>query len=167
MRSAALFRPVNTQTHGVKHHVGGDFRTSRGGKESPDAEVNRTSMHGKIRRGRDYTPLFRFLLSKVGKPWDDVFAEAKARLDTTEPVFWLVARSEPERSEFVRTGESSYFSGMYIDAQNQLQLVNPELRPADMRPTCTCCTHTLNGIRFGQPLGIQTAANVPSSRGAA
>jgi hypothetical protein len=166
MRSTALFRSVNTQTHGAKHRVGGDFRTSRKDKDAPYEEGHRTSMHGKIRRGRDYTPLFRFLLSKVGEPWGEIFAEAKARLDTTEPVFWLVARSEPERSDFVRTGESSYFSGMYIDTDNRLQLVNPGLRPEDMRPSCTCCMHTLNGVRLGKSPGSQAAAE-QGSRGAA
>ena len=166
MRAAALFRSVNTQTHGVKHRVGGDFRTSRGGKETPENNGGRTSMHGKARRGRDYTPLFKFLISKVGKPWDEVFAEAKSRLDTTEPVFWLVARSEAEQRDFVRIGESSYFSGMYVDAERRLQLVNPTLKPDDMTPTCACCTHTLNGVRFGHLLTSQAQAE-PSPNGAA
>jgi hypothetical protein len=165
MRSAALFRSVNTQTHGVKHRVGGDFRTSRSDKESPETEGSRASMHGKTRRGRDYTPLFKFLISKVGRPWDEVFAEAKSRLDTTEPVFWLVARSEPEQRDFVRVGESSYFSGMYIDSERLLQLVNPGLKTDDMKPTCTCCTHTLNGIRFGQSLANEAAAIEAGLRG--
>ena len=106
-------------------------------------------MHSRHRHGRDYTPLFRFLISRVGKPWSEVFAEAKSRLDTTDPIFWLVARTEAKRREFVRVGESSYFSGLYVDDQGLLKFVNPELRPQDMQPSCTCCTHTLNGVRFG------------------
>lgn len=101
------------------------------------------------KRGLDYTPLYRFLLSKVGQEWDAIYSEAVARLDRPEPIFQLVARFEHERQEYVRTGESSYFSGMYIDAANRLQLVNPELDAAQMTPSCQCCTHTLNGVPFG------------------
>jgi hypothetical protein len=167
MRNAPLFRSVNTQTHGVKHNIGGNFRADRQSKVVSELEPTHGSMSGKTRRGRDYTPLFRFLLSKVGQRWENVFAEAKARLDTTEPIFWLVAQVQPEGQDFVRTGESSYFSGMYIDAEHRLRLVNPALRPEDMIPTCTCCTHTLNGIRFSQVAAGANANHSVEAPGAA
>ena len=91
------------------------------------------------RHGRDYTPLYRFLIARVGREWDQVFSEAKARLDRTEPIFLLVARTQEQRRDFVRVGESSYFSGLYVDEQGLLQRVNPLLRPEDMEPGCTCC----------------------------
>ncbi len=100
--------------------------------------------------GRDYTPLFRFLVSRAGKGWDEVFSEAKSRLDTTDPIYLIVARTDDEKKEVVRVGESSYFSGMYIDDDGLLQLVNPSLSAEEMEPSCTCCTHTFNGVRFGQ-----------------
>ena len=140
-----LYRKVNTRARGVRHQFGGDYRHVRTTK---GAESDRGSMHGTKQRGLDYTPLFRFLLSKVGEPWDDVFSEAASRLDKTEPVFWLVALREDERRDTVRVGESTHFSGLYVDDGGTLQLVNPDLRPEDMAPTCTCCTHTLNGVRF-------------------
>jgi hypothetical protein len=149
MRSTPLYRSVNTRTHGVKHGQGGDYRHERNAKSSQAAEPNRSSMHSKHRHGRDYTPLFRFLISRVGQPWDETYAEARSRLDTTDPIFWLVAKTENERRAFVRVGESSYFSGLFVDEQGLLRLVNPALKPQDMQPTCTCCTHTLNGVRFG------------------
>ena len=150
MASEPLYRSVNTQTHGVRHHVGGDYRTGRPTQAASDVEPTRSAMHGKARRGRDYTPLFRFLMSRTGQPWDIVFSEAKARLDQTDPIFWLVARLDTERQEVVRVGESTHFSGLYVDAEGLLQIVNPNLRSEDMVPTCTCCTHTFNGVRFGQ-----------------
>lgn len=61
-------------------------------------------MHGRARHGRDYTPLFRFLLSKVGGDWDAIHAEAVSRLDTPEPIFWLVALNEADRKPYVRIG---------------------------------------------------------------
>ena len=147
--SSPLYRSVNTRTRGVKHGSGGDFRHDRHTKEALRNDASRLPMHGRHRHGRDYTPLFRFLLSSIGKPWNLVFAEAKSRLDTTEPIFWLVARVASEVGDLVRVGESSYYSGMCVDSDGTLQLVNPKLRPEDMEPSCKCCTHTFNGIRFG------------------
>lgn len=149
MPPSPLYRPVNTRTHGVKHGVGGEFRHDRHAKRHQGDDSSRGSMHGRHQHGRDYTPLFRFLLSRVGQPWDQVYAEVKPRLDKTEPIFWLVARSVEQRKDAVRIGASSYFSGLFIDDTGLLQRVNPTLRPQDMTPDCTCCTHTLNGEPFG------------------
>ncbi len=141
-----LYRKVNTRARGVRHRSGGDYRHERHTKREANADVRRGSMHGAPRRGLDYTPLFRFLLSKVGADWDAVYSEAVARLDRPEPIFWMVARHEHERREVVVLGESSYYSGLYVDEANRLRVVNPALGPADLRPGCTCCTHTFNGV---------------------
>ncbi|WOI23844.1 hypothetical protein [Nonlabens ulvanivorans] len=143
-----LYRKVNTRARGVIHNFGSDFKYSRN-KKRETLEQTKGSMHGKKERGLDYTPLFRFLLSKVGKNWDDIFSEASSRLDKTEPIFWIVALDENEKEEYVRTGESSFFSGLYVDVENNLQLTNPNLIAKDMIPYCNCCTHTLNGKVFG------------------
>lgn len=110
-------------------------------------------MHSTRRHGFDYTPLFRFLLSRVGKKWDVVFSEALARLDRPDPVFWMVARYENEKQERVCLGGTSYFSGLYLDDQGILRIVNPELTAEQMVPDCHCCTHTFNGIPFGKRKG--------------
>lgn len=146
-RKDPLYRKVNTQTHGVRHDTGGDYRNERKALEQSGA--SRSAMHGKRRRGLDYTPLFRFLLSRVGSEWDSVYGEAVARLDRPDPIFWLVARQEGERREMVRVGESTYYSGLYVDEEGILRVVNPDLRPEDLVPSCECCTHTFNGVRFG------------------
>lgn len=143
-----LYRKVNTRARGVAHHTGGDFKYVRHKKLETLEQVKGT-MFGKKQRGLDYTPLFRFLLSKVGSNWDEVFSEAKSRLDKVEPIFWIVALQESQKKSYVRIGESSYFSGMYVDADNILQLVNPGLKASDLEPFCSCCTHTLNGKVFG------------------
>lgn len=143
-----LYRKVNTRARGVRHIFGGDFKNSRH-KKRESIEQIKGSMHLKQKRGLDYTPLFRFLLSKVGEDWDEIFKEANSRLDKTEPIYWLVSINEDEKKDYVRTGESSYFSGMYVDDNRKLQLVNPELTAMDLTPFCNCCTHTLNGKVFG------------------
>jgi hypothetical protein len=146
-RKEPLYRKVNTQTHGVHHPIGGDYRTERSADVHHDA--SRGSMHGRARRGRDYTPLFRFLLSRVGSEWNAVYSEAVDRLDGPDPIFWLVAKREEEGSAMVRIGESSYYSGLFVDDAGILRRVDPDLRAEDLVPFCDCCTHTLNGVRFG------------------
>ncbi|HSY48803.1 MAG TPA: hypothetical protein VLC46_08335 [Thermoanaerobaculia bacterium] len=148
MKKEPLFRRVNTTARGVHHRHGGDFSDLRNTKAQKLFQGNHQSMHGKQRRGLDYTPLFRFLLSKAGEDWDSVYSEALSRLDKPGPIFWLVAKSEHERRDCVRVGESTYFSGLYVDETGVLRRVNPDLRVDDLYPFCGCCTHTFNGTPF-------------------
>ena len=143
-----LYRKVNTKAKGVHHLFGGDFKDTRNSKRETVQQISGT-MFGPKQRGLDYTPLFKFLLSKVGCKWDEVFSEAKSRLDRQDPIFWLVALHAYEKKDYVRLGESTYFSGLYVDDNEVLQIVKSNLTAADMTPFCTCCTHTFNGIVFG------------------
>lgn len=152
-RKEPLYRKVNTRARGVRHHSGGDYRHQRNTKTEKQAEadeVKRGTMHAKVHRGLDYTPLFRFLLSKVGQDWVRVHAEAVSRLDREEPIYWMVARTSDERRPFVCIGGSSFFSGLYVDDEGKLALVAPDLRNEDLSPWCPCCTHTFNGVPFVQ-----------------
>ena len=139
-----LYRKVNTKARNVDHNFGGDFKYSRN-KKRDSLEKTKGSMHGVKQRGIDYTPLFKFLLSKKGLSWDKVFSEAKTKLDKTEPIFWLVSLNENDKEDIVKIGESSYFSGMYVDDFGILQLSNPYLKINDLKHYCKCCTHTFNG----------------------
>lgn len=143
-----LYRKVNTKARGVHHNFGGDFKDTRNRKRQTLQQV-KGKMFGKKERGLDYTPLYRFLLSSVGSDWDNVYSEAKSRLDKSKPIFWMVALQDNEKKDYVRTGESSYYSGLYVDENNILQVCNPQLKAIDMKPFCSCCTHTFNGKVFG------------------
>lgn len=55
-----------------------------------------------------------------------------SRLDRAEAIFWLVVLTESDRREFVRVGESSYYSGLYVDDSGLLQRVNPNLEPSSL-----------------------------------
>ena len=151
MQKEPLFRKVNTTARGVHHNFGGDFRHERNSKSEVRSEAMRSSMHGKQQRGLDYTPLFKFLLSRIGADWSSVHREAVSRLDKPEPIFWLVALREHDKKDFVRVGEASYFSGLYVNEQGLLVAVNPNLGPDRMAPLCRCCTYTFNGKPFGRP----------------
>jgi hypothetical protein len=91
-----LYRKVNTRAKGVRHHFGGDFKDSRNCKRETLQQAKGT-MFGTKERELDYTPLFKFLLSKVGSNWNEVFSEAKSRLDKQEPTFWIVALNDEEK----------------------------------------------------------------------
>ena len=146
-----LYRSVNTRTHGVRHGSGSRSKWERNTKASANNESTKQSMHSGQRHGFDYTPLFKFLLSQVGHNWDSVHSEAVSRLDHEDPINWMVASDVSQGSPFFRAGESSYFSGLYVDDNNMLAIVDPELTPDTMLPFCSCCTHTLNGIRLSLP----------------
>lgn len=142
-----LYRSVNTRTHGVRHGSGIKSRDERGTKRDA-TKAGKGSMHSGQRHGRDYTPLFKFLLSKVGQPYSDVHKAAVARLDQVTPISWIVAEGEADRQPYVRCGESSYYSGLFVDQDGLLQKVDPDLDETSLRPFCSCCTHTFNGKRF-------------------
>ena len=144
-RKEPLYRKVNTCTRMVHHNSGGDYRHDRNTKAELNSEEIHRPMHAKVQRGLDYTPLFRFLLSKVGKDWTQVQSEAVSRLDKTEPLYWMVALNEDDKEDYVRLGENSYYSGLYVDENNLLQKVNPDFKPESVYVGCTCCTHTFNG----------------------
>lgn len=150
-RKKPLYRKVNTRTHGVRHGDGGEWRWSRNTKEAKQNQSSKGSMHSHHRHGLDYTPLFRFLLSRIGEGWDEIYGEALVRIDRPDPIFWMVARNPEERKPYVRTGESTYYSGLYVDDNKRLALVDPNLTLGDMKPMCECCTHTFNGKPFIRP----------------
>ena len=135
----------------VRHNYGGSYSDERNTKKNKETKGSRQSMHGNQKRGLDYTPLFKFLLSKVGKKWDEVYSEAVSRLDKPEPIFWMVALHEHEKQSCVLIGQSSYYSVLYIDEQGCLQIVDPEMWPSSFAPSCKCCTHTFNGVSFTKP----------------
>ncbi len=148
MKSTRLYRSRNTRTHGLHHERGSEYRYQRTRDKSSDAQ--RGPMRG-VNHGRDYTPLFKFLLSKVGQNFDAVFSEASARLDTTEPVFWMVARIPSERKDVVWFSYNSWYSGLYVDESGLLQKVNPHFGPEHVKFACKCCTHSFNGSPIRQP----------------
>jgi hypothetical protein len=143
-----LYRKVNTLARQSHHNSGGDYKHERNTKESKEdfsQEKTRKGMGQKIKRGLDYTPLYRFLISKVGQDWTEVHKEAISRLDKEEPIFYLVAKNEEEKTESICLGQTSFYSGLYVDDSNKLQKVNPQFGAEHITATCPCCTFTFNG----------------------
>lgn len=46
----------------------------------------------------------------------------------------------------MRFGESSIYSGLYVDESGKHAKVAPELKNEDLTPDCPSCTHTFNGV---------------------
>lgn len=138
-----LFRKENNRAIKMgKTILGGEYAHDRRTKKDTPQK------NGKMRsknQGLDYTPLYRFLLSKVGCVWDDVFSEAKARLNTAEPIFAMVAQNANEKQDYFRGGDNTYWSGLYVDEQGLLQKVNPNFTGKNIEIPCTCCTYSFNG----------------------
>ena len=143
-----LYRKVITRARHVYHQFGGDYADDRNTKAEARRQGSRGPMSQGVRRGLDYTPLFRFLLSRVGRPWAEVHSEAVSRLDREDPIYLLVARRPDEEARYVNILENTFFSGLKVDEDGLLQVVDPTLRNEELWPFCPCCTHTLNGERF-------------------
>lgn len=144
-----LYRKVNTKALHVHHNTGGDAKYSRHTKKGMS-----TKMKQGVHRGLDYTPLYRFLLSKVGQPFDAVYSEAIHRLDKPDPIYHIVLDKDNlgdlqvrygMNRGYVRCGDSTYYSQLHVDDQGILQKIKPELKNEDITPDCNCCTHTFNG----------------------
>ncbi|WEK21027.1 MAG: hypothetical protein P0Y49_07725 [Candidatus Pedobacter colombiensis] len=142
-----LYRKENKVSLSNKYNVstGSEYRYHRHSKAFLNDDRNHKSMtSGKY--GYDYTPLFKFLLSKVGSDWDQIYAEAKARLNDPAPIFWMVAMHESERRNLVRLGESTYYSGLFVNEDGKLTIVNPNVSSYDFPDPYPGETLSFNGI---------------------
>lgn len=141
-----LYRKVNSRTHHVDHGGGGEARWARNTKAAKSSEATHGSMHPGLRHGLDYTPLYRFLLSRLGRDWDEVCSEALPRIANKDALYHMVFRRGDDERAFVRLGENSYWSGLRVNAAHQLEKVAPDVTAEAIEPGCTCCTHTFNGV---------------------
>lgn len=100
--------------------------------------IEESVSHGKMHkrpdafnvRKYDYTPLLMYLLNSVGKDVDKVFSEVCKRVDNDgRDVFNLMVSRKPkeELNDYFRYGEGSYYSQLYVDDENKIQKVNPNL----------------------------------------
>lgn len=151
-RIKPLYRKENKVSLSNKYNVskGSEYRYDRHTKAFLNDDRNHKAMtSGK--HGYDYTPLFKFLLSRIGSNWDQTYSEARARLNDPEPIFWMVALHESERRNFVRLGESTYYSGLFVDESGKLAIVNPEIKSSDLPIPCPGETISFNGTATDDP----------------
>jgi hypothetical protein len=145
-----LYRKVNSTAYLARHGTGRSASEDRNTKDAKRDESTRGSMHPNLRHGFDYTPLYRFLLSRVGAEWAGTYQEAASRLDQVEPIFRMVQKSGEPQFPYLRSGESTYFSTLFVDADGRLAICDPSVTKDTLEPMCKCCTHTFNGQPFGR-----------------
>lgn len=145
-----LYRKVNTKARHCNHMRGGDAKYDRGAKNGVSKSMKRD-----VERGLDYTPLYKFLLSKVGEDWSNIYNSIVNRVEDKDTIFWMVARFKTDKKDIVRVDESTYYSGLFIDEDNILRKVRPELRNEDLYPSCPCCTHSFNGKPFNNKYTLE------------
>ena len=93
-------------------------------------------------RNYDYTPLYKFLLAKVGAPWDEVFSEAVSRLDKPDAIYRMVDIEGRDANAVISVGERTFYSRLTIKDGVLVRLDENATPPV---PRCHCCTHTFNG----------------------
>lgn len=145
-----LYRKVNTKARNYRsNNFGGDFKYSRH-KKQDTLEQTKGTMFANNKRGLDYTPLFKFLLTKIGCEWDKVYSLVKPRLDKTEPIFWMVSLNADNKKDYIRIGESTFYSGLFVDENGILQISNPSFNPSSIndKHNYNFETNSFNGKRI-------------------
>jgi hypothetical protein len=137
-----LYRTINTRTHHVRHNSGQDSKHDRNTKNGMGKSMKRDT-----NRGLDFTPLYIFLISKIGKNYDDVYSEALSRIPKSEKevIDHLFEDGQDKHFPYVRCGEHSYFSRLTVDKNGLIQKFYPDLTINDIYPSCDCHTHTFDG----------------------
>ena len=122
-------------------------------KKTPVGNKMRTK-HKEFRY--DYAPLFRFLLSKVGQPWEPIFQECQSRLNDIKPLMRMVVNvnerglvvdrnPDGNMEKYCFMGEMSAWSTLYVDEVGLLQFVDKDYVKTDENPYPEQ-TFTFNGI---------------------
>lgn len=158
MNKPLLYRKVSKTTHnGFEHADYGHNERSRYSRHTKSG-IRRGMNTQQDSRGHglyDYTPLFRFLLKQEGRDWDEIWRECKSRLNTTEPIHYMVLNINKNGlvnnnipilgiesstidwkgreladslKKCFRCGEGSYYSTMYVDENNKLQFVDKDYK---------------------------------------
>ena len=148
-----LYRKVSKTTHNGFPHADFNSRKRSSYARNTKSGIARSMHMAKGGGGRlyDYTPLFKFLLKQEGRDWNLVWQECAARLDTTEPVLYMVLnvkgnglvregwniekgkvfcvdwKGRPFENGTPKSfgyGEGSRFSTMWVDENGKLQFVD-------------------------------------------
>lgn len=152
-----LYRKVNTTCHGGKVYHGNNSKYHRGKKQDSKDKMKSGQQH----HGLDYSPLFGYLRKNVGNKWSELYQKIISRLPSNlkeNPLNFSVLSYKDylnmhemdKVQETFKFGESSIHSLMYIDENDLLQFVNPDLKVEDMKAPCACCTHTFNGKKISR-----------------
>lgn len=146
----------------ILYKKGSKYKYSRKSKDSimkykegfSYKESMKNTKSGNITDGYDYTPLFMFLLKNIGKDFDLILKDINGRINSFEPLYWIVDKTVTRELienglclDYVRIGECSSYSRLWIDEENKLQKVNPKL--SNRKKWYCGFTETHNGKNIG------------------
>lgn len=164
-----LYRKVNKITHnGFRFYCQESDRYRFEKHKKKYANKNRIAIKRKQHRHEyDYAPLYKFLLSCVGREWDKVFEECQSRLDKVDPIMDMVTNVNKrglvvEYPEFSNgypcffhdwracDDSRTYWSCLYVDNDGILRYVNESFTFTDIKHTDLYSIHT--GSWNGKPI---------------
>lgn len=168
-RSANKSTYQNTLTEKTAKH----FRYTRNTKIMSGSIVKRGKMQPNNNLGYDYTPLIKFLFSRLNQNFDITFSEInlilnnglhkpKVKTEILSMINVLVHKQVIINdnivndnngnilSSFFRFGEATYYDSFYIDNDNNLKLIKDITKEifefCDY--ACHCHTHSYNGKKY-------------------
>lgn len=132
-----LYRKVNRKCLHCYDTKSKHYRWQRNTKKEKKLLEDSIS-HGKMHKrpsmflGRkyDYTPMLMYVLNRVGEDVDKVYSDVCKRIEGEGKVLFnkMVSRKPKETlKDYFRYGEGSYYSQLYVDDENKIQKVNPNL----------------------------------------
>ena len=159
VKDRALYNKVNTTCHGGKKYHGNEEDYNRGSTKEKNISKQKKMKSGKQHHGLNYNPLYSYLRKHVGEKWSTLHSDIMPRLPShlkDNPLDYAVlsfkdysALSDDEKTNCTfRTNEATFHSKMYVDENDLLQFISPTLTINDLKASCNCCTHTLNGKVF-------------------
>ncbi len=152
-----LYRKQNTRVLNPGYWIwsnGGDYKWERHSHKN-DFETTKLSMKKDRGASYDYTPLYWYLRKHVGENWNDIYSSILPRLPNTkdgrEAWTYFVNQPYEKKKPVVCYGPRAYYSALYIDENNLLQIVDPALGVEHFNATYGRDfpeTYTFNGKRI-------------------
>lgn len=145
-----LYRTACRPTYGHfkenKHyrHIRNKKKTVIEGEESVDTDTKMVRQRKDVRQ-LDFTPLYKYLQSKVGEDYDTVYSNVVERIPRNQRgVIDYIVMADNTGDGVARLGESTYFRTLYVDENNKLQFVNKDYKQT-VSKWCYMDTTTLDG----------------------
>ena len=153
-----LYRKRNTKVLNSGYWIwssGGDYKYERHFYKN-DFETTKLSMKKNRGADYDYTPLYWYLRKHVGENWNDIYSNILPRLPNTKEgreawTYFVNQPYEKNKLAIVSYGPRAYYSALYIDENNLLQIVDPTIGVEHFNATYGRDfpeTYTFNGKRI-------------------
>lgn len=132
-----LYRKVNRKCLHCYDAKASHYRWQRNTKKE-NKLIEDSVSHGKMHKRPsiftshkyDYTPMIMYVLNRVGEDFDKVYSDVCKRIEGEGKVLFnkmVSKKPKEELNDYFRYGEGSYYSQLYVDDENKIQKINPNL----------------------------------------